>query len=541
MQPRQDDRREDRDRRDRHRDTVLEVRDISKSYGPNRVLRGVGLRIGAGDIYGLMGANGAGKSTLIKILSGAESPDGGEILRDGEVVVFPDPLAAQRSGIGTVHQNPNDGVILDMTVAENLALDRLGDRSSPILFSRRRTEAQAVEVAATLGLRFDRQTLRSPVRDVGVSERQLLVLARALSRKPRLLILDEPTSALSAEESARLFDLVRALAADGMTVLFVTHKLAEIDQLCDRVGVLRDGAMQGEFEPIPGRGFDWTTVLTALFDRTPAESERAELPPGEPVLALEGVRLHEDDPHPLDLELHRGHVTVLLGLLGSGKTELLEWIFGATSIGAGRRTLDGRPFDPGYPGAAIKRGVYLVPESRHEQAIIPGWPIRSQLTLPFVSTFTRGTLMRIGAERRATATMMHDLGVVAAGPDAPIETLSGGNQQKVVIGRWLLGEPRVLLLDEPFRGVDINARHDIGATVRELAATAAVLVATSDVDEALEVGDRIVVLDRGRITADLALSDAGRERLIAAMSVRRTPSPPPSEAAPSAAGKESHA
>lgn len=498
---------------------VLDVRAISKSYGPNRVLRGVSFTLEKGSIYGLMGANGAGKSTLIKVLSGAEATDGGRILRDGETVVFPDPLTAQRSGIGTVHQNPNDGVILDMTVAENLALDRLSDGSSPVIFSRRRTEAQAVEVAATLGMRLDKATLRAPVRDLGVSERQLLVLARQLSRKPRILILDEPTSALSREESARLFELVRALAADDMTVLFVTHKLAEIDQLCDRVGVLRDGAMQGEFAPEPGGGFSWPTVLTALFDRTPAQMARAALPGGEPVLSLDGVRVFPDTPA-FDLDVCQGHVTVLLGLLGSGKTELLEWVFGAGTAAAGRRTLDGAPFAPRHPNHAVKRGVYLVPESRHEQAIIPGWSLASQMTLPFTGDFATGTLMRTGAERRAAAAMMRDIGVVAAGPGAPIETLSGGNQQKVVIGRWLLGSPRVLLLDEPFRGVDINARHDIGAIVRELASSAAVLVATSDVDEALEVGDRIVVFNAGRVSADLPLAEATRDRLIDAMSVR---------------------
>lgn len=521
---------------------VLDVRGIEKSYGPNRVLRGVSFTLEKGSVYGLMGANGAGKSTLIKVLSGAEAPDGGTILRDGETVVFPDPLAAQRSGIGTVHQNPNDGVILDMTVAENLALDRLSDGSSPVLFSRRRTEAQAIEVAATLGMHLDKATLRAPVRELGVSERQLLVLARQLSRRPRLLILDEPTSALSSEESARLFDLVRTLAADGMTVLFVTHKLAEIDQLCDRVGVLRDGAMQGEFDPQPdGRGFSWPTVLTALFDRTPAQMARDALPGGEPVLSLKGVRVFPDTPA-FGLDVRQGHVTVLLGLLGSGKTELLEWVFGAGRAASGRGTLDGKPYAPGHPHDAIKQGVYLVPESRHEQAIIPGWSLASQMTLPFTADFTAGTLMRTGAERRAAAAKMREIGVVASGPSAPIETLSGGNQQKVVIGRWLLGKPRVLLLDEPFRGVDINARHDIGAIVRELASSAAVLVATSDVDEALEVGDRIVVFNSGQVTADMPLGEASRERLIDAMSIRASqflgPEADPGQRTPGTAGKE---
>lgn len=496
---------------------VLEVRDVTKSFGVNRVLRGVNLSVEKAGIYGLMGANGAGKSTLIKILSGADQPDGGEILISGRPVRLTDPLAAQRLGVGTVYQNPNDGVILGMTVAENLALDRFTAGSSGPGFTRRRTEAQAREVADTLGLQLPRRVLRSTVDTLGVSERQLLVLARALSRKPEILILDEPTSALSKEETDRLFTLVRTLSDSGMTVLFITHKLAEFDQLCQHVGALRDGEMQGEFFRGENVGFDWPQVLTVLFDRSPAELERTASPPGEPVLSLSEVQVFDDSPA-FDLTVHEGQVTVLLGLLGSGKTELLEWIYGARPARSGRRRLDGKPLDPADPGQAIRAGVYLVPESRHEQALIPDWPIYQQMTLPFVQRFSAASLMRTGNERQAARSMMSEIGVVAQGPSSSIGTLSGGNQQKVVIGRWLLGDPRVLLLDEPFRGVDINARHDIGTTIRRLTEHSAVLVATSDLDEALEVGDRFVVFAHGTVMADLSLAEASRERLITAMS-----------------------
>jgi simple sugar transport system ATP-binding protein len=516
-------------------DAVLEVRDITKSFGPNRVLRGVSFGVERGTIYGLMGANGAGKSTLIKILSGAQAPDGGQILLSGRPVSFPDPLSAARLGVGTVYQNPNDGVVLDMTVAENLALDQLTDSASPIGFSRRRTERHALEVADTLGMRLSKQVLRSPVRQLGVSERQLLVLARALSRKPEILILDEPTSALSNEETTRLFELVRSLVEDGMTALFVTHKLAEFDQLCHHVGVLRDGAMPGEYYRDEREAFDWPAVLKALFDRSPADMQRDGQPGGPTVLTLHDVQVFADSA-PFTLRLREGQVTVLLGLLGSGKTELLEWAFGARPITGGRRELAGQPFDPGHPGDAVADGVYLLPESRHEQAIIPGWSVSAQMTLPFLKRFSAGTLMRTPAERRATRSMMDELGIVARDPASPINTLSGGNQQKVVIGRWLLGAPRVLLLDEPFRGVDINARHDIGATVRELTRSAAVLVATSDLDEALEVGDRIVVFNHGQVVADLPLSAASRGRLIEAMSSRPSAPPEPQPAPAARAG-----
>ncbi|MDQ2846282.1 MAG: sugar ABC transporter ATP-binding protein [Actinomycetota bacterium] len=520
---------------------VLRVRGITKSFGPNRVLRGVGLSINRGTIYGLMGANGAGKSTLIKILSGAEKPDGGTILLAGEQVSFADPLAATRRGIGTVHQNPNDGVVLDMTVAENLALDQLTDPGGPRMFTMRRTESHARAVADTLGLSLSRSVMRSPVRDLGVSERQLLVLARALSRSPELLILDEPTSALSAEETARLFALVNEQVAGGMTVLFVSHKLADFDTLCHHVGVLRDGAMQGEFDKAapagtvaagekavpglpqrgsaPAGGFNWPVVLQALFDRSPAEMKRTELVGDDVVLQMTGVQVLAES-EPFDLQLRQGEVTVLLGLLGSGKTELLEWLFGARSALAGAIALDGKPFAPHHPDQARDRGVYLVPESRHEQAIIPGWSLSQQMTLPFIRSYSTAMLMSGRRERTAARTMMNRIGVVAQGPGSAIETLSGGNQQKVVIGRWLLGDPRVLLLDEPFRGVDINARHDIGETIRTLSAGAAVLVATSDLDEAMEVADRLLVFRQGSVAADVRLSEATRSGLIEAMSSR---------------------
>ena len=292
---------------------VLAVDGISKSYADNLVLRGVGLSVQRGEIYGLMGANGAGKSTLIKILSGAEQPDSGSIEVGGQRVTFADPLAAVRRGVGTVHQNPNDGVVLDLTVAENLALDRLNSRSSSIWFSLRRAERDAAEVADALGLQLSRAVMRAPVRQLGVSERQLLVLARALSRKPEILILDEPTSALSTEETGRLFALLRELVGGGATLLYVSHKLSEFDALCDRVGVLRDGAMQGEFRrtapPAGGpastagtaaadqpTGFDWSEVLQALFDRTPAEMRHTESHGTDVVLELAGLRVFDDSP-----------------------------------------------------------------------------------------------------------------------------------------------------------------------------------------------------------------------------------------------------
>ena len=497
--------------------SALELKNIVKDFGPNRVLRGVGFAVKKGEIYSLIGANGAGKSTLIRVLSGAHRADAGQVLLNGAAVDIVDPISAQSHGIGTVQQNPNDGVVLDMTVAENLALDTFVDRASGMLTNRRSTEAKATEIAALLGLEVTPGFLRTPVRDLGVSERQLLVLARTLSRRPQILVLDEPTSALSGDEVARLFQIIRDLVREGMSVLFVTHKLSEIGQLADRVGVLRDGQMRGEFSKDDAGRFDWSRVLTELFDKTPSELTHTEMPGKDAVLAISQARVFAESS-PFDLVLRNGEVTALLGLLGSGKSELLEWLYGATKIYGGTVRLNDVPFAAKHPADAVARGVYLVPESRHEQSIVPEWTIDTVMTLPFVRRFSRWIVMNRRAERSAAARMIQRIGIVASGPGIEIESLSGGNQQKVVIGRWLIGEATLLLLDEPFRGVDINARHEIAETIREITERAPVLVATSDIDEALEVADRILVFNNGSVVDDMRLSEATRERIVTAMS-----------------------
>lgn len=501
---------------------AFEVRGIEKSFGTNQVLKDVGFRVKQGEIYSLMGANGAGKSTLIRVLCGAHSADAGEIRVNGEVVNVTDPLSAQKLGIGTVHQNPNDGVVLDMTVAENLALDRFTDPSEGLWHSTKRTEEKAKHIAALLGMRLSQEYLRTPVREIGVSERQLLVLARTLSREPKILILDEPTSALSTEEIRVLFFMLRELVANGMSVLFVTHKLGEIDEMATRLGVLRDGSMRGEFERTTETGFDWSQVLTALFDKSLDEMRHNEVQGSRTLLEIRGAQVFEDSA-PFSIDVKAGEVTALLGLLGSGKSELLEWIYGDNQLEAGELVIDGKPFAPKHPAEAIKRGVYLVPESRHEQAIVPTWSIKHLMTFPFLKAFSSFGVMKQHKEHTSAAEMIKRINIVTKSPNAAIETLSGGNQQKVAIGRWLLGKLKLLLLDEPFRGVDINARHDIAETVRELGDDAAVLVATSDIDEAFEVADRILVFKEGRVVADLRLTEATRENIVTAMSTHTKP------------------
>ncbi|WEH19200.1 sugar ABC transporter ATP-binding protein [Streptomyces sp. VNUA24] len=496
---------------------AVRLRDISKSFGGRTVLASVSLDIAPGSVVALLGANGAGKSTLIKILSGVHADHGGEILVDGAPAALQSPLAARQLGIQTVHQRIGEGVVPGLTVAENLVFEELAQsRGNPFLNSGRLL-ARAREIQAGLGLDWSDAVLKQDVTELGISDRQLLILARALATRPRLLILDEPTSALSAAEAERLFALVERMRDDGIAVLYVSHRLGEIDALADRLVVLRDGRLTED----QARPFDWDAALRAMLAQahgaTTARPVR-EGDQGDVVLSLRGVRLFEGRT-PLDLDLRTGEVTGVVGLLGAGKTELARGLFGAEPFTTGTVALDGRPYTPRRPADAIRGGVHLVPEDRHADALVPGWSVAQNISLPFLRSLSRLGLMNTARENALGRATVDALGVVARDEHSTVEELSGGNQQKVVVGRWLAETPRVLILDEPFRGVDIGARRDIGRRARALAAEgAAVLVLSADVDEVLEVADRVVVLAAGEIHLDAYGADAERDRVIQTIS-----------------------
>ncbi|MQY30129.1 sugar ABC transporter ATP-binding protein [Nocardia aurantia] len=524
--------------------TAVALRGVGMAFGGKPVLADVSLDVSGGAVTALLGANGAGKSTLIKVLSGVYPEHTGQVSIDGEPVELRSPAVARKLGVQTVHQHIADGVVPGLSVAENLVFERIAaGRGNPWLDTRQ-VLARAREIQATLELGWGERTLRRDVAELGISDQQLLLLARALSTRPRLLILDEPTAALSAAEARRLFTIVDRMRADGIAVLYVSHRLGEIDTLADRLVVLRDGRLITE----QAKPFDWDTALRAMLERgnTVAESVSApeeRSPGGVPgaraavvsvdaateadaaqvvsrlaevvrpesagpgggavVLSLRGVSLLPER-QPQDLDIRAGEVTGVVGLLGAGKTELARGLFGADPFGAGTLELAGARYRPRHPADAIARGVHLVPEDRHVDALIPDWSIAENLSLPFLRALSDVFgLIRRGRERDLGTRTIERLGIVARGEASLIEELSGGNQQKVVVGRWLAHPPRVLILDEPFRGVDIGARRDIGRQARQLAADgAAVLLLSADVDEVLEVADRVIVLADGEIRAD---------------------------------------
>lgn len=496
--------------------TVVSMADVSMAFGTNRVLSGVSMSVSEGSVQALIGANGAGKSTLIKIMSGVYPEHGGEIRVDGRPVRIDSPSVARALGIHTVHQRIGDGVVPGLSVAENLIFDELSQPAFGSYFSLRKVLPRAREVASRLDLGWSDAVLRRDVFELGIADQQLLLLARALDQQPRMLVLDEPTSALSMSEVERLFSVIRSLKASGVAILYVSHHLSEIDTLADSLVVLRDGRIRLE----QARPFSWNEVVRAMLGEQVLDEERSitERRGSEVRLRLSGVRLRPTSP-PQDVVFRGGEVAGVIGLLGAGKSELARGIFGASPFREGRMELDGAVFAPRSPVDAVKRGVYLVPEDRAAEALLPGWPIGRSVALPFLSSIAPRGLVPRGAEARRGRWVIDELDVVATGEDHDVDELSGGNQQRVVVGRWLAGKPRVLVLDEPFRGVDIGARAGISRKLRSLAEQgAAVVVTSSDVDEILQGCDRVLVLGDGVVRSDTYLHETNRDQIIERMS-----------------------
>lgn len=456
------------------------------------------IAIEPGEIVALMGANGAGKSTFVKILSGVLSPDGGTVLFKGRAFAPASPAEARLAGVVTVHQSTDLVGIPGLTVGDALLLNRFADPSRPFMVSPRRVRAEALAMLSEAGfsLPVDRDFA-----DLSAADRQLVAIARALSDKAELLILDEPTASLSAGESERLYAALLALKRRGIAILYISHRMADLQALADRVVVLRGGQAVASFT----RPVDFDQTIEAMIGRPLSQvwlkphQNRAE-----PVLELTNIRLLAA-ARPFDLTLYRGEVVAITGVLGAGKSRLLSALFGAGRLAGGQMRLEGRPYRPRNPQAAITAGVAMAGEDRHRSSLMPpDWPggsIAATISLPYLRRWYPSGLIRAGRERAKAAEAISRLGIRAAGPDASVWTLSGGNQQKVVLARWEAEPSKVLLLDEPFQGVDVGARRDIVSAIRSRPDRAA-LIATSDPEEAIEVADRVLVLDHHSLVED---------------------------------------
>ncbi len=470
---------------------LLQATALARSFGSTRALVDLSLEIERGEIVALMGANGAGKSTFVKILSGVLAPDAGSIRFMGRPYAPRTPAEASAAGVVTVHQSTDLVGIPGLTVADALLLERFADRSQPFLVSRRGIRAQAQAMLQHAGFELP---LERDFADLAAADRQLVAIARALAKRAELLLLDEPTASLSGAESQRLYATLLDLKRRGIAVLYISHRTADLQALADRVVVLRGGrAVAGFARPV-----DFTQAIETMIGR-PLTSARpgARQPRGEPVLRLRDARLLPASP-PFDLELHRGAVVAITGVLGAGKSRLLHALYGCTRLAAGTMQLDGKPYAPTSPAQALAAGVCMAGEDRHRSSLMPrDWPgesVAETIALPHLARwFPRGFVRRAFENAKAQAAIER-LSIRAAGPTASVWTLSGGNQQKVVLGRWEAEPAKVLLLDEPFQGVDVGARQDLIEAIRARS-DCATLIATSDPEEAIEVADRVLVMD----------------------------------------------
>ena len=472
--------------------SALAFEDVSKAFGGVRALRGVSLEVAPGDAHALMGENGAGKSTLMKVAAGIVRPDAGRILRNGQPVELTDPRTALAHGIGLVHQETL--LFPNLDVAENIFAGHEVRRGWFV--DRRAMHERAAALLAHLRLHVDPSTT---VSRLSAAQQQLLQVARALAFQCEVLILDEPTTSLTDAEVDHLFTVLEQLRSRGVTLIYVSHRLPEVFRLCSTVSVLRDGQHVGTW-PLAGKSPQ--DIVRAMVGRD-LETGHGEGKVGEKVrLDLRGLTRRpwfED----VSLQVREGEIVGLFGLVGAGRTEVVETIFGLYRPQGGAMAVDGQSFVPHAPTEAIRRGVVLQPEMRQSQGLFFNLPISENLLLAREAA-RPGWRRRPGRERAECDRLLGRWGIKAASIDVPPDALSGGNQQKVVLAKWLLTAPRVLLLDEPTKGVDIGAKHDIHHLIREEAARGmACLVVSSDLPELLALADRIVVLKQGRVQGEV--------------------------------------
>ncbi|WP_375256650.1 sugar ABC transporter ATP-binding protein [Streptomyces sp. MNP-20] len=510
---------------------LLRMSGITKSFPGVRALDGVDLHVQAGETHCLLGQNGAGKSTLIKVLAGAHQPDGGTIAWRGDPVTPRSPIAAMRLGIATIYQELD--LVEHLSVAENVFL---GHEPTAAGFVVRRGAAQASTAALLKRLGHAEISPARLVGELSAAQQQIVSMARALSHDVRLIVMDEPSAALDPGEVDNLFRIVGDLTADGVAVVYISHRLEEIRRIGDRVTVLKDG--RAVAVGLPARQTPTREIVALMTGRSveyvfPPRPEADRRPAPEPLLTVHGLA-REGEFAPLDLELRPGEIVGLAGLVGSGRSEILETIYGARRPTAGHVRVHGRALRPGSVRAAVRAGLGLAPEERKAQALLMLESVTRNVSVSSMSRFSRGGWLDRGKEREAARAATRELSLRPDNPSAPVRTLSGGNQQKAVLARWLLRGCRVLLLDEPTRGVDVGARAELYAVVRRLADEGlAVLLVSSEVPEVLGLADRVLVLREGRVVHTAPARELDEHRVLDLVLASGAAAGPPGAPGPS--------
>jgi galactofuranose transport system ATP-binding protein len=493
---------------------VLEVRDVSKRFLGVVALDRVSLGLRAGEVHALVGENGAGKSTLIKVMTGVYRPDEGEIAYLGQPVTYTRPRDAQAAGISTIYQEVN--LVPLLSVARNLFLGR-EPKNRLGLIDTARMHREATELLAGYGITVD---VRRPLGELGLGIQQMVAITRAVSTAARVVIMDEPTSSLEPREVERLFEVVNLLRARQVAVLYITHKLDEVFKLCQRVTVLRDGRLvhSGDVAAITR-----LRLVAAMLGRDVAEvqahgvtsfGEEHQQRDDRPVLEAHGLtRRHVLDG--VSIGVRRGEVVGLAGLLGSGRTETAKAIFGAQPLDQGSVSVAGRPLRLGSPQAAIGAGIAMLPEDRKAEGIVPNLSVRENIVLAALPALTRAGFVSERRQDELVTAFIGRLRIKASSPDQPVAELSGGNQQKVLLARILCLDPKVLILDEPTRGIDVGAKAEVQSLIDDLAGKGlGVLLISSELEEVVEGSDAVVVLKDGAVVGTLGRDEIGEDRIM---------------------------
>lgn len=488
-------------------DALLSATGVSKAYAGVRALRDASFQLRRGEVHALIGENGAGKSTLIKIMTGAVQPDSGEIRLDGDLINDNSPRRARELGIAAIYQQP--ALFPELTVAENIAIGQdEGGMWGRVNWRRRR--AHAAELLARVGARIDPQ---AEAGELTMPEQQLVEIARALGANARILILDEPTASLSEEDTQNLFNVIRQLRAEGVGMIYISHRLEELPAIADRVTVLRDGETidTREMETVGREELIRLMVgreLSAIFPKEVVEI-------GAPVLELKGVGSVEAGIREIDLSVRAGEIVGLAGLVGAGRTELARTIFGLTPADSGEIRLHGRKVTVRSPGSAIEQGIGYLPEDRRRHGVVLEMEVGANVTLAALDQISGPGGLDFERERELAAEYSNRLGVKTPSIYTPVAALSGGNQQKVALSRWLLRRPSLLILDEPTQGIDVGAKAEIHRLMTELARQGiAILMISSELPEILGMSDRVYVMHAGTIVGELSRAEASQERVL---------------------------
>jgi len=486
---------------------MIEMTGISKSFDGNSVLKNVEFSVKKGEIHALMGENGAGKSTLMKILTGIYARDTGEVKVRGKLVDFKNPKEAEHAGIAVIHQELN--ILPDLTVAENLFLGNEKTFGKSGILKTKEMNKKAKLILGELGLNVDVKTV---ARELSVGKQQIIEIAKAMSSNAEVIVMDEPTAALTEREIVSLFETIRALQSNGVSFVYISHRMEEIFALCDRITILRDGNYVGVKE-IKETSFDEIVQMMVgreLGERFPERNATI----GEVKLTASGLTRngHFED---ISFELRKGEVLGIAGLMGAGRTEVAQSLFGYKKLQKGTISLNGKPVKISSPLQAKKLGFGYVTEDRKLEGLIVDFSVKDNLSLTNFNKVSSNGIIKANEEKVLYETMVKRLGVRTSGPNQAVKSLSGGNQQKVVIAKWLGIEPNVLILDEPTRGVDVGAKKEIYSIINELAEKGvAILMISSELPEIIGMADRVLVMHEGTLTAELQKDEMTQERIM---------------------------